>query len=421
MIQVSIAAVLALFAGSALAQPTIEYLPSGYIATDISSNGEVAVGNVLLDGSYETFRWTSASGVQRLGRASVPVIGRGAGTPDVSHDGTRVSASILSSDTRLTQGVWDIATGWIETMPPLPVDCASIDESYGSAWGLSGDGSTLTGFYWNASADARACTWTSGDGVVALSQGATTSARVNAANFDGSIVVGWEELATGEWQPRAWRNGVKLILDPGPAFNEAQGVNTDGSIIVGESYDPATATRVATIWRWNGASYDTQRVGYLPGTIQIQGFSSLESVSDDGELAVGFNRFNNSPQSAGMVWTPDTGLMKGEDYLATLGLSVGAGNTIVSFSSVSPDGTAFTGIIQQILSGALQSFIVHVPPVECPGDTNGDNAVNGADLSVLLSQFNQSVTPGTGADFNDDGVVNGADLSVLLSSFGSEC
>jgi len=59
------------------------------------------------------------------------------------------------------------------------------------------------------------------------------------------------------------------------------------------------------------------------------------------------------------------------------------------------------------------------PP--CAGDANGDNQVNGADLSVLLGQFGQSVTPGTGADFNGDGIVNGADLSVLLGRFGTAC
>ena len=61
------------------------------------------------------------------------------------------------------------------------------------------------------------------------------------------------------------------------------------------------------------------------------------------------------------------------------------------------------------------------PPPPCPGDANNDNQVNAADLSVLLSQFGTSVTPGTGADFNNDGLVNSADLSVLLSSFGAPC
>lgn len=58
---------------------------------------------------------------------------------------------------------------------------------------------------------------------------------------------------------------------------------------------------------------------------------------------------------------------------------------------------------------------------QCSADMNGDNAVNSADLSILLSQFGQSVAPGTGGDSNNDGSVNSADLSVLLSNFGSAC
>ncbi len=61
------------------------------------------------------------------------------------------------------------------------------------------------------------------------------------------------------------------------------------------------------------------------------------------------------------------------------------------------------------------------PPCNCvrgQGDANGDCNVNGADLSVLLSQFGTNVAPNTGADFNNSGNVDGADLSVLLSNFG---
>ncbi len=55
------------------------------------------------------------------------------------------------------------------------------------------------------------------------------------------------------------------------------------------------------------------------------------------------------------------------------------------------------------------------------GDANTDGFVNGADLSIILAQFGQTVAPGTGSDFNGDGLVDGADLSVLLSRFGQEC
>lgn len=71
-------------------------------------------------------------------------------------------------------------------------------------------------------------------------------------------------------------------------------------------------------------------------------------------------------------------------------------------------------------TGMGNQINVMTPPPPCPGDTNGDHMTNGADLSVLLGQFNTNVAPGTGADFNGDSVVNGADLSVLLSAFGCE-
>jgi len=57
----------------------------------------------------------------------------------------------------------------------------------------------------------------------------------------------------------------------------------------------------------------------------------------------------------------------------------------------------------------------------CPADANGDNQVDGADLSVLLFMFGQPTAPFNAADFNGDGIVNGADLSVLLFRFGQSC
>lgn len=68
----------------------------------------------------------------------------------------------------------------------------------------------------------------------------------------------------------------------------------------------------------------------------------------------------------------------------------------------------------------LHVGVIGGPPPQCFGDANHDGATNSGDLSILLSQFGTSVTPGTGADYNADGVVNGADLSVLLGAFGCD-
>lgn len=76
---------------------------------------------------------------------------------------------------------------------------------------------------------------------------------------------------------------------------------------------------------------------------------------------------------------------------------------------------------------SLRDVIVRNTPIEeedlqpnvfflpCPADLNEDDQVDGADLGVLLGEWNASDSP---ADLNGDGVVDGADLGVLLGAWG---
>jgi hypothetical protein len=50
----------------------------------------------------------------------------------------------------------------------------------------------------------------------------------------------------------------------------------------------------------------------------------------------------------------------------------------------------------------------------CPYDLNGDGAVNGGDLALVLAGWN-----GTEPDLNGDGVVAGADLAIILAMWES--
>jgi hypothetical protein len=52
-----------------------------------------------------------------------------------------------------------------------------------------------------------------------------------------------------------------------------------------------------------------------------------------------------------------------------------------------------------------------------PGDMNGDDVVDGADLGILLALWGP-ITCGNNGDFNDDCKVDGADLGVLLANWG---
>ncbi len=61
-----------------------------------------------------------------------------------------------------------------------------------------------------------------------------------------------------------------------------------------------------------------------------------------------------------------------------------------------------------------------VEPI-CHGDANGDNAVNFADLELLLENWNTEVEPGTNGDVTYNGTVDFADLNILLDNWENVC
>lgn len=70
-------------------------------------------------------------------------------------------------------------------------------------------------------------------------------------------------------------------------------------------------------------------------------------------------------------------------------------------------------------------FMLPLAPVEnCPQDVTGDDAVNTADLLVVLANFNTNDGSATRAegdvDGSEDGNVNTADLLAILAAFGCE-
>lgn len=65
-----------------------------------------------------------------------------------------------------------------------------------------------------------------------------------------------------------------------------------------------------------------------------------------------------------------------------------------------------------------------VPPL-CPGDADGNNAVNFADITSVLTNWLMTYPPGSGSsgpgDANHDGTVNFADITAVLTNFGLPC
>ena len=356
----SVAGVLAAALPGLASAAGIQFLGAA-LPTDLSQNGSVVVGN--LPGSFETFRWTQATGVVPLGRATVPVLGTGAGSPDVSWDGTKISATILSdAGTQAVQGRWVQGDGW-QQLGPLPPNSIPSGTSVGSAWGLSGDGSNVVGLFWTTNGRAHATSWTSAGGMIDLGAVTNRNSRASATNYDGSVVVGWDGNAAGfpSRNPTLWINGVKTPLGEGTVDSELTTVNADGTIVGGNWRGPGDPVRQAAIWRLTGSDWVRQDLGVLPGTAPDTPGAIVSDLSADGSIAVGFNRFDNSSfnNTTGFFWSAATGMISANQLITNLGLTLPPDLQILDLTSVSPDGSTIAGI--GVDAVGFQSFLINIP------------------------------------------------------------
>lgn len=342
---ITLVAFLGLLALPALAESSLIWI-DGMTISRLSADGSAAAGNST-DGTYSPCRWSAQDGVVRLGQSSGELLGRGAGIPDISADGTRISSTIASLDSlHLTQGRWTKGLGWEQTMPPQPPGGAIVDESMGSAWGLSGDGLTVVGYAWHTGGRAYASAWTAEEGMTILdSQDPSRDSRANDASFDGSVVVGWSAATTfGNWNPTVWENGVITVLNNEERWCEAKAVNPAGDIIVGTALDTLTGVNSATMWVKNGTAWDELILGALPGTFG-NGVGNVipGGLNNDGSRVVGANMMD-SWTSVGFVWDATRGMIQAEDYLGEFGIAFPDSYTVYEMTAISDDGSTLAGV-----------------------------------------------------------------------------
>lgn len=430
MTRPSLTALLAcvLCSGAASAQVTFELIDQPFLnwaGTDISADGTVIVGNQV--GPYETFRWTAETGAVLLGRGTVEALGVGAGSPDVSADGTRISATIVSDDgTSAVAGIWENGA-WTECAP-MPLDMVTIDQSDASAWGLSGDGQTVVGLYWRlgggTSGNAYPLSWSAASGGLRLGPGGVgiNSGRANAANFDGSVVVGWRSNATGAWQPAVWENGVETIVEATLVGCPLSGVNAAGNIVLGQDYNPGYQRREACFWTKNGGVWTKTQIGVLPGTTTGQAYAV--DCSADGSIIIGSNTATFSPGSLrqGWIWTPTGGMVEIGAFLANHGVTVDPYFYPSEMSAITPDGRVMLGLGRWSDTGDIQSFLITLaPPAGCAGDADANNVVNFDDITGILVNWGAVTLPWQSGDTNGDSAVNFDDITETLANWGATC
>jgi hypothetical protein len=146
---------------------------------------------------------------------------------------------------------------------------------------------------------------------------------------------------------------------------------------------------------------------------------------------------NYSVERTGGADSPEAG----EDLLVEYWSDAGEWVVLRTFAGNGLDETDFTSFSDALPADALHTnfrFRFHrlqgsvgefddyfvddisitLPSAPCPGDLNGDNVVDTADLGILIGEFG---IPGALADLNEDGTVDTADLGILIGVFGTSC
>lgn len=213
------------------------------VATAISGDGAVIIGQSSGPSGFQAFRWTQAGGMVGLGDLPGGYF-QSTGTA-VSADGSVVvgtgSAAVYSAEAfRWTQAGGMIGLG------DLP---GGMSASY--ATGVSADGSVVVGRA-NSTSGYEAFRWTQAGGMVGLGDlpGGDFLGAANAVSADGTVIVGRGRSSTYD-EAMIWtaEEGMRNLRDvlvneggldlTGWTLSEAWAVAADGRTIVGNGINPS--------------------------------------------------------------------------------------------------------------------------------------------------------------------------------------
>jgi hypothetical protein len=193
-----------------------------------------------------------------------------------------------------------------------------------------------------------------------------------------------------------------------PGYETVEGVTfPDGTLI---AFDVLDAVR-----KWDGNDFDAVPTETIRVT---KSGTSVTSPAQANEVRQGFTF---GQVSSGFLHEHLRYTLLGPQgdgvYLLQLRLRVPTGG----FQDSLPFWIVFNQNAPENEHDAALAYMDQLVTPPCPGDLNGDNAVNTADLTRFLGRFGSSVLRGSNGDFNGDTLVNTADLTYFLGRFGSAC
>jgi uncharacterized membrane protein len=317
-----------------LINPTVSPTWSNYA---LSRDGKVMAANY----GGRIYRWSSDT--PKFPSGGFTLLDQGAflsSSVGISKDGLTIIASRTGPDGNVNPAIWSHATGWTDM--GHPANGCVMDNQWGSGYGVSGDGSIAVGLAWYCPG-AEGFVWNRTRGMTGLSHPSGpggTSSRASAISADGRTIVGFsEDPPTGVRRPVRWFGGKTYLFAGVHTPGEASGVSSDGSQIVGQTWDFTESSSYAFHYT----------AGHLLSLGTISGISSDQSyanaVADNG-TTVGWS---GDPFGVGIqafIWSPTLKMQSLQRYLQNRGMLIPSGISLATALDISADGSTIVGIWQ---------------------------------------------------------------------------
>ncbi len=367
----------------------------------VSDTGVVS-GSIGADGHY--FVWTMDGGLEDIGGVS-PGGGVG-GSAEISNDGRYISGTAYNAaEDYHEMSRYDRVTGTWTGFGPTPKIGTQSGTEVSAGWSISGDGQSVVGLGWVQPSGAHAIQWTEGVGSSDLgSTVAGRSSRANGTDFDGDVVVGWQDNPTGFRQGAVWVNGVQKLI-----FDNEEGRAQEASVVSDDGVWVSGYSSTGSFYRYN-----TQTSVYESLPNVDNGFdriSGADMTADGSTIVGGTWPFGPATFGDAIIWQEGIGTQLLSDYLADFNITVPS-NTLNFARSISSDGRWIAG--WRGLSATIDdSWVIRIPF----GDFDRNGEYECADVDALVAEI-VSGTNNTLYDLTGDDLVNADDLAVWREDAG---
>ena len=328
--------------------------------TGMSADGTVVVG--VYGNLGPAWRWTAPSGVVNIGSISQTVA--------VSADGKTIVGTARDASGIGYAAIWMTGRQW-STLPPPP-NGTSLDGNSTVGYGVSADGSVVVGLAYLNPNRVEGFRYDVKTGTVPLGTLTGGRSRASVISGDGKVIAGWDDLTgrgsgTGFWYGVIWWDGLERLMNPFGSIGQVEGLNTNGSVIVGRGVPPTFAPHAYRFTASDGQVVDLGALKRDEGgngigggpTNSIEDMSIALGVSDDGNVVVGTSGYQ--PPTDAFIWTPATKIVKLSDYLTSKGVTGFEGWTLMTAIDVSPDGKTIAGTGLNNVAQRIEGFVVRLP------------------------------------------------------------